>query len=1112
MSLLKSLRTELGVKNIKEASLILNKMISEGYPKVLVDSISQEIENFRNELLTDSVNSTGVACHVLIISSPGDKMTNYYRAEFLNEIIFKNSEYSSNLVKSSEVSKEMINSADLIFISRGGVSKDLLIDLERAKERGVCIVFDIDDYIFDENVILSIRHIAQNPKKLSDMQKHARRLSLIASMSDVIITSTYYLAKRARQKFGKPCFVIPNVIKNSISKDASELINKRKTRKTKHIRLGYFSGTKSHEEDFKQIENVIYGLMKDREDIEFLVCGELITDKFKEFGSRFIKIPLQNYKKMHEYLSTVHVNLAPLELVNIFVHGKSELKIFDAAIYEIPTLASRSDSYSSVIFHGTNGLLCDIEQDWRESIEYLLNNPNEIYRLGLNAKNTISSRYQENNVEIEYRQLLTCLNNKSYRRYSEELNISNHQADRVSDFSISLITILYKKEKELPYFLESVRRQDFDYPFELIVVNDCSPDDSLKILDKFNKIFKNLPGSNNNLSIKIINLTENVGNCDARNIGINAAQSDIVSVVDADCVLNSSFLKSHYDAHMSHECDVAIGPKGIETHQKHPFHILSLVDMSEEYSLDQASPQDVHNQASFINTVTRNLSFRKGRTRELIGENFFDKDFSYSKDPNSGFGWEDVEFGVRLHKSGAKFIFLNKTASIHISHDATENVGDKAFRSLKNFHRLNLKHPDVKNISKIWFTKTLDAIEKWCEKTDAHRYQSDALKIINELKENNHSFLDSRKIFNNFNRLKKLKIITTRWHCPHQYELYKLGCEFHLLEGFNHSFFNEWEYRKRPLPYNAKFVNLKEFNPKNYDLALIHFDENVLRPDLCNDKVPLQWGDAFRYLSELSLPKIYLCHGTPQFYGQYNSDCDMSAYGLEINETKEELVRYVGNEHVVCNSLQAKIEWGFSNSSVIYHGFSASEFSYFNPDVDGRFVGGALNVLSLPKNALAARPLYNGMELFQEIFSSVNGDKIKIQNIAVPDPSAVCQSDISIWSQVKFKLYLSELKKYHCYLNTTKRSPMPRTRAEAMFSGAIVITTPDHDINNFIKHGENGFIINSSNDAVESLNLILDNPGLRKRVAISSYESAIINFSQESYLSAWVNILLNNCN
>jgi glycosyltransferase involved in cell wall biosynthesis len=84
---------------------------------------------------------------------------------------------------------------------------------------------------------------------------------------------------------------------------------------------------------------------------------------------------------------------------------------------------------------------------------------------------------------------------------------------------------------------------------------------------------------------------------------------------------------------------------------------------------------------------------------------------------------------------------------------------------------------------------------------------------------------------------------------------------------------------------------------------------------------------------------------------------------------------------------------------------------------------------------------------------------------------------------------------------------MPRTRAESMISGSIVITTPYHDIDKFIKNGENGFIINNATEVDQIFRSLIDDKVLRKNLSIATYETALDNFSQEKYLSFWVDLI-----
>ena len=83
---------------------------------------------------------------------------------------------------------------------------------------------------------------------------------------------------------------------------------------------------------------------------------------------------------------------------------------------------------------------------------------------------------------------------------------------------VSVILPVYNVEKYLNKCLDSLINQSLDN-FEIIVVNDGSPDNSQKIIDeyvsKYPKIVKSY-------------IKENGGLSDARNYGIKKAQGDLL--------------------------------------------------------------------------------------------------------------------------------------------------------------------------------------------------------------------------------------------------------------------------------------------------------------------------------------------------------------------------------------------------------------------------------------------------------------------------------------------------------------------------------------------------------------------------------------------------------
>ena len=85
--------------------------------------------------------------------------------------------------------------------------------------------------------------------------------------------------------------------------------------------------------------------------------------------------------------------------------------------------------------------------------------------------------------------------------------------------------------------------------------------------------------------------------------------------------------------------------------------------------------------APWIFYWTANVSFTKSCF--LDGEPFFDEDF------NGNWGWEDVEFGYRLHKKGARFVLNPRAEAIHYPHDKYKDFEEASMVNLEKFRQLH---------------------------------------------------------------------------------------------------------------------------------------------------------------------------------------------------------------------------------------------------------------------------------------------------------------------------------------------------------------------------------------------------------------------------------------
>ena len=107
---------------------------------------------------------------------------------------------------------------------------------------------------------------------------------------------------------------------------------------------------------------------------------------------------------------------------------------------------------------------------------------------------------------------------------------------------ISVIIPCYNEEKALPLFykeMERVRKQDFkDVKFEYIFVNDGSSDKTLEEIKKLNSKDK---------KVRYISFSRNFGKEAAMYAGLEAAEGDYVTLMDADLQDPPSLLIKMYD-------------------------------------------------------------------------------------------------------------------------------------------------------------------------------------------------------------------------------------------------------------------------------------------------------------------------------------------------------------------------------------------------------------------------------------------------------------------------------------------------------------------------------------------------------------------------------------
>ena len=201
----------------------------------------------------------------------------------------------------------------------------------------------------------------------------------------------------------------------------------------------------------------------------------------------------------------------------------------------------------------------------------------------------------------------------------------------------SIIVPIYKVEEYLEKCVNSVLNQTFQN-FELILVEDGSPDNCPKLCDEFAK---------ENSNIKVIH-KENGGLSSARNVGIAEAVAEYIIFLDADDFwLDDNFLQNIYNRLKLYKSDViCLNYNKVFDDQTVIPYYSNVENMSNEYFGDRSIKY-------IINTDTWvSSAWNKIIKRKLFCE--FNLDFIL------GINSEDIDWSARLIQAANSFDFLKK--------------------------------------------------------------------------------------------------------------------------------------------------------------------------------------------------------------------------------------------------------------------------------------------------------------------------------------------------------------------------------------------------------------------------------------------------------------------
>lgn len=277
--------------------------------------------------------------------------------------------------------------------------------IARIKMQNKTILFEADDLLYDPKFLPFMDGYRAMNTLEQKLYEHGLGGELVAdSYVTHATTTTPYLAEQLRIQ-GKTVFVVQNKLSQA---DVCLVETLPGAVASPCIRLGYLSGTMSHNKDFATIVPVLLELLGKYPALRLVLVGPLeIGNAFDAVASQIERLPFLSREEYFATLAGIDINLAPLEIGNPFCEAKSELKWLEAGIVSVPTVASATGTFCEAITDGIDGYVATTVEEWKDKLIRLIESPEKRRKMGEQARQTVLARYTTEKAEdTEYYEYL----------------------------------------------------------------------------------------------------------------------------------------------------------------------------------------------------------------------------------------------------------------------------------------------------------------------------------------------------------------------------------------------------------------------------------------------------------------------------------------------------------------------------------------------------------------------------------------------------------------------------------------------------------------------------------------------------------------------------------
>lgn len=547
-----------------------------------VNPLLHYIEHGRNEgrlggvvLVTQGqseINSiVALSDTVLFVSGEPESAGHVYRVSRYMEAARANGQ-TAQWLRADEVSRCVggVDRLSLVVIWRATLTAALEKFIARVRQAGVRVVFDVDDLMVAPSLVdlKTIDGIRTQHLTVAGVKAHFELVHQCMLAADLCFATTEELACHMRGAgAGKVTHVLPNGFDRSTHDLSRQAAREWRSRRTDDlIRIGYAGGTRTHQRDFGVVVGALARVLSENKNCRLVLFKDangsprLDVEEFSALWKLSHQIEwrlIQPLRELPRELARFDINLAPLEFGNPYCEAKSELKFFEAALVDVPTIASPTGPYRRAIEHGRTGYLAASADDWYFNICRLVKSPDLRHEVGRAAYRAALGRFGPVQRAAAWGRAtdqifggvraatafalgthLSRQKTNAPQIFPSEIVFEQHGLDAAQ---VTVVVPLYNYEQYIVEALESVKDQTLSL-LDLVVVDGASTDNSLEVAvdwargnaARFNRVV-------------VLRNYSNYGLGFCRNSAFDAADTSYVLPLDADNRLRPSCCETLLD-------------------------------------------------------------------------------------------------------------------------------------------------------------------------------------------------------------------------------------------------------------------------------------------------------------------------------------------------------------------------------------------------------------------------------------------------------------------------------------------------------------------------------------------------------------------------------------